>query len=256
MPIKTAIQTALKKFSHRLPDFLVVGTQKGGTTSLQLLLEQHPSVYLPSCKEVHYFSLRSDKTTSWYAEHFLEAKRSQKIGEITPFYLFHPRAPERIHAVIPRAKIIVLLRDPVERTISQVFHAKRHGFEKLDIEGALNSEKERLEKGDNYSLQKHSYVARSRYLEQIERYERLFPRENILVLKSEELFNRTNLVWEQIQEFIKVKKCPLPGLLPKANTGEGERDKIDTNIRRRLKEELRDTASGVREKYGINWGWP
>ena len=76
----------------RLPDFLGLGTQKGGTTSLQKLLEQHPGVYLPPCKEVHYFSLHAEQPADWYAAHYRDALWWQRKGDITPYYLFHPQA--------------------------------------------------------------------------------------------------------------------------------------------------------------------
>ena len=177
----------------RLPHFLGLGTQKGGTTSLQKLLEQHPGVYLPTCKEVHYFSQHAEEPLRWYAEHYRDARRGQRRGDITPFYLFHPDVPARIRALLPQAKMIVLLRDPVERTLSQVFHARRHGFEALEVAEALAAEHERLASGNAYSFQKHSYVARSRYLDQLDRYEALFPQRQLLVLKSEDLFNNTLL---------------------------------------------------------------
>ena len=101
-----------------LPEFLGLGTQKGGTTTLHRLLEQHPDVYLPACKEVHFFDLNYDAGEGWYRNHFTDAKPHQTCGEITPFYLFHPDVPGRIHNLLPKARMVVLLRDPVERTIS------------------------------------------------------------------------------------------------------------------------------------------
>ena len=239
----------------RLPHFLGLGTQKGGTTSLQKLLEQHPGVYLPPCKEVHYFSQHAEEPLRWYAEHYRDARRGQRRGDITPFYLFHPDVPAHIRALLPRAKMIVLLRDPVERTLSQVFHARRHGFEALEVADALAAEPERLATGGAYSFQKHSYVARSRYLEQLDRYEALFPQRQLLVLKSEDLFNNTPAVWHTIQQFLNLKAIPLPMALPKANAGSGEAAQVPAALRGQLREALSTTASGVKERYGIDWGW-
>lgn len=239
----------------RLPHFLVLGTQKGGTTSLQKLLERHPGVFLPPCKEVHYFSLHADQPASWYAAHYADARLGQRRGDITPFYLFHPQAPERIHRLIPRVRLIALLRDPVERALSQVFHAQRHGFETLAVNDALAAEPARLASGDPYSFQKHSYLARSRYLEQLERYEALFPRRRLLVLKSEDLFNDTAVVWKRIQHFLRLRSRPLPIALPRANAGQGEADQVDPAIRTALRTSLAATASGVKARYGIDWGW-
>jgi len=240
---------------QRLPHFLGLGTQKGGTTSLQKLLEQHPGVYLPPCKEVHYFSQHAEESPRWYAEHYRDAQRGQQRGDITPFYLFHPDVPARIHALLPRARMIVLLRDPVERALSQVFHARRHGFEALEVADALAAEPERLATGGAYSFQKHSYVARSRYLEQLDRYEALFPQRQLLVLKSEDLFNQTERVWDSIQQFLNLEPIPLPMDLPKANAGSGEAAQVPAAVRAQLRDALSTTASGVKQRYGIDWGW-
>ena len=123
----------------RLPDFLGLGVQKGGTTSLHCLLEQHPQVFLPSVKEVHYFSLNFASGEAWYRSQFASAEPEQRCGEITPYYLFHPQAAARVREALPQAKLIVLLRDPVERTLSQYFHSRRHGFEPLGLEAALDA---------------------------------------------------------------------------------------------------------------------
>jgi len=242
-----------KPHPQRLPHFLVLGAQKGGTTSLQKLLEQHPKVYLPPCKEVQYFSLNSEKPLSWYSDHYKEAKQGQIRGEITPYYLFHPDVPKRIKKAIPRVGMIALLRDPVERTLSQIFHARRHGFEHLDIEKALDAEELRISSGSLYSLQKHSYLARSRYLEQLDRYESLFPTKQLLVIKSEDLFNNREKAWEKIQKFLKIPLIGHPMELPLENAGEGEAKKVDQETRRYLKEKLEETYQGVKERYGIEW---
>ena len=104
--------------TERLPDFLVLGAQKGGTTTLQQLLSQHPGIFLPPKKEVHYFSKHWEQPTAWYAAHYVDADPKQRCGDITPYYLFHPEAPKRIHSLLPDAQLIVLLRDPVERALS------------------------------------------------------------------------------------------------------------------------------------------
>ncbi len=239
----------------RYPHFLVIGTQKGGTTSLQQLLEQHPGVFLPACKEVHYFSLHADKPPSWYAAHYSKARLGQRRGDITPFYMFHPEAPAHIRQLLPKARLIALLRDPVERTLSQFFHARRHGFEQLELEAALAAEPARLASGDPYSFQKHSYLSRSRYLEQLSRYEALFPSRQLLVLRSEDLFKETENVWEQIQNFLRVRKRPLPAPLAKANAGKGEASRVNPAIRSLLRHELASTAAGVKKLYGFDWGW-
>ena len=238
-----------------LPEFLGLGTQKGGTTTLHRLLEQHPDVYLPACKEVHFFDQNHDEGEGWYRNHFANAEPHQRCGEITPFYLFHPDVPGRIHNLLPKARLIVLLRDPVERAISQVFHAQRLGFEPLPIDQALAAEQDRLATWDPYSFQKHSYLSRSRYLEQLDRYEALFPREQLLILRSEDLFSTPERIWQKLLSFLELKPMNRPGTLPRANAGDGLGDQIDPALRQQLRQQLANTVAGVRSRYGIEWIW-
>ena len=268
MPLSTPLQTLKRQLRLRarrpLPHFLGLGTQKGGTTSLQELLSQHPQVFLPPCKEVHYFSLHDHQPLRWYAEHYLAAAPGQMRGDITPYYLFHPRAPQRIRRVLPAARLIVLLRDPVERALSQVFHARRHGFEPLEPEAALAAEAERLagakqrlqEPGSSdYSHQKHSYLSRSRYEQQLERYAALFPSRQLLVLRSEDLFQNTEACWQTIQTFLGLDPIALPAPLGRANAGRGEAEAISPQLREELRSALAPTVAAVRARYGFDWGW-
>jgi hypothetical protein len=119
----------------------------------------------------------------------------------------------------------------------------------------LAAEPERLATGSAYSFQKHSYVARSRYLEQLDRYEALFSQRQLLVLKSEDLFNHTERVWNTIQQFLNLEVIPLPMDLPKANAGSGEAAQVTDAVRAQLRDALSTTASGVKQRYGIDWGW-
>jgi hypothetical protein len=239
----------------KLPEFLGIGTQKGGTTTLHQLLTSHPQVFLPKCKEIHFFSLHYEKGTDWYANHFKDAAIDQIKGEITPLYLFDAKVPKRIHKILPEVKLITLLRDPVERTLSQIFHARRRGFETLKPKDAIDAEEKRLRLGSQFSMQKHSYIARSRYLEQLERYEKLFSKKNLLIIKSEELFDNKSTAWRRIQDFLDIDIIPNPISLPRANRGKGEAFDIDKSLIRILRDELAETVQGVKNKYDIDWGW-
>ena len=151
--------------------------------------------------------------------------------------------------------MIVLLRDPVERALSQVFHARKRGFEQLRLEEALEAETSRLQSGDPESLQKHSYVTRSRYLEQLHRYETLFPREQLLVLQSEQLFSDPESIWKEILNFLRLEITALPKRMPRANAGDNESLSVSPSLRIKLRKELAATALGVRERYGFGWDW-
>jgi hypothetical protein len=247
----------------RFPCFLVLGAQKAGTTTLQALLGQHPQVFLPACKEVHYFSLHADRGDSWYASHFTDAASQQRCGDITPYYLFHPQAPARIRLLLPKARLVILLRDPVERALSHYFHARRHGFESLELEQALVAECDRLEGAEqqlsvpgavHFSHQKHSYQARGHYDRQIQAYRALFPDHQILVLQSELLFRQPHLCWSLLLEFLALEPMPLPAVIA-ANAGGGEARQVSQALRERLRLHYAATTEFVKATYGIHWGW-
>ena len=232
----------------RLPDFLGLGTQKGGTTYLHGLLAQHPQVQMAHPKELQFFSLHWSRGVAWYSRHFDAVAAGQSCGEVTPYYLFHPLAPERIHAVLPNAKLIVLLRDPVERALSQYFHSKRLGLEPLDLEDALVEEPKRLANAEavlrrgqaHKSHQHHSYLSRSRYEQQLSRFEKLFPASQLLILRSEDLFDQSQGIWERVLDFLELDSYPLPRSMFRY-AGQGEGASVSPELRQLLRQQLANT---------------
>ena len=246
----------------RLPDFLCLGTQRGGTTFLQLLLEQHPQVFLPACKEVQYFSLHASESPCWYSSLYTEARPEQLCGDISPYYLFHPESARRICSLLPKAKLIVLLRDPVERALSQYFHSVQLGLEHLPLEEALAAEPSRLlgaeavlhEPGArHHSHQEHSYVSRSRYGGQLFRYEAHYPRKQILLLRSEDLFKKPKKLWPRLEKFLGLISVPFPDLPERANASGFESAQVPHHVCSRLKLELLPTYVLMKRFYGITW---
>jgi hypothetical protein len=248
----------------RLPRFLGIGAQKAGTTTLHTLLAAHPQVYLPPVKEVHFFSLHYAQGAAWYTQQFAAAVPDQSCGEITPYYLFHPQAPRRIRALLPSVRLIALLRDPVERCLSQYFHARRLGLESLDLEAALRAEPQRLAGADlclqpaagrHLSHQEHSYVARSRYEEQLERYETHFPAAQLLVLRSEDLFEQPQYTWQRVLAFLQLDAYALPSgnLAPRVNAGAGETAAVPQALRAELRQQLNSTYGELERRYGLCW---
>ena len=120
---------------------------------------------------------------------------------------------------------------------------------------ALAAEPERLQSGDPVSLQKHSYLSRSRYLEQLDRYEALFPDEQLLILRSEDLFGNPESIWRRLLSFLQLRPIPWPGALPRANAGDGSGDGLDPALRQQLRQQLAETVAGVKSRYGISWDW-
>jgi len=242
--------------------FLGLGAQKAGTTTLHAWLERHPALFLPDRKEVHYFSLHYAHGWPWYEQHFYRGlDAGLKCGEITPYYLFHPMAAERIAADLPAARLIILLRDPVERAISQYFHSVRLGFEPLSLREAVDHEPERLAgaeavlasaDGRHLAHQEQSYLSRSHYPEQLARYRDRFSPNQILVLRSEDLFEQPEACWHQLLRFLELRQIPCPPL-PQANRGLGECAAVSDCDRAELRRRLQPVYDRVRADYGFGW---
>ncbi|KZR66173.1 MULTISPECIES: sulfotransferase family protein [Prochlorococcus] len=248
--------------SKRLPEFIGLGVQKGGTTTLQRLLEQHPGVFLPPSKELHYFTLNYLQGEDWYRYQFSKAQSGQLCGEVTPYYFFHPQVPQRIETLLPNARLILLLRDPVDRCVSQYFHSRRLGLEPLGLEEALAAEDERLEgsisaleaiDGRHRSHQEHSYLSRSRYEQQLPHWQQRFSADQLLILRSEDLFLSPQKVWEQVLIFLGLQYVPLPALSQPANAGSGEAKQLPEPLWEFLRQQLNPTYAWVAEHTGIRW---
>ena len=232
----------------RLPDFLGIGTQKGGTTYLHALLQHHPQIFLATPKEQHFFSLHWQRGEQWYAEKFAQAESYQCCGEVTPYYLFHPEVPQRIKNQLPAAKLIVLLRDPVERALSQYFHSRRLGLEPLELEAAIAAEPQRLADAaeqlaagkPHRSHQQHSYLSRSRYEQQVARFQELFKPEQLLILRSEQLFAKPAAVFEQVLKFLSLDSMRCPPLDP-VYTSAGEAADVSDAFKKVLRQRLEPT---------------
>jgi hypothetical protein len=255
-----------------LPDLLIVGTQRGGTTTLFKILLDHPQVGGSGLhKEVHYFDLNAERNERWYRAHFprertVERRRatfgSFVVGEATPYYLFHPLAAERARRVVPGARVIAILRHPVERARSQHAHETELGYEPLSFEDALGAEAERTAGEEerlirepsyrSFEHQHHAYVARSEYGRQLERWRSAFPPERILVLVSEELFADPRGTFGRVTSFLGIEDRD-PGLLPRLNASSAGSLRPET--RERLWERLAPEASAVAELIGRDPGW-
>lgn len=204
-----------------LPDMLVIGGQRCGTSSLYKYLGRHPNVAPSLRKEIEYFSVDYTHGERWYRAHFpLRARRGLAGAtgrplltfEATPDYLFDPRAPGRVNSLIPDAKLIVMLREPAERAISHYHHNRRLGHEPLDLEDALRAEDDRVAGGLERAiadptdraveLRRFSYVGRGRYAEQLERWFAHFPAEQILAIRSEDLFGAPAATFDRILTFL------------------------------------------------------
>jgi hypothetical protein len=203
----------MTKNTARGPDFLIIGAQKSGTTSLYRYLIQHPRIAPASAKELDFFSNDNfHRGVDWYLSQFPPKEPGVLTGEASPYYMFHPYAPRRILEFDPGIKLIVVMRNPVERTYSHYHHQVHAYREMLSFEEALAREEERLEgeiarmkEDETYHSKAHrrfSYLAKSRYTEQLEVWFSLFPREQMLILNSEAMFRNPEPVLDAVTSFL------------------------------------------------------
>jgi hypothetical protein len=218
------LRLGVRRLSARyraLPDFLVLGGQRCGTSSLYKYLGRHPEIAPSLRKEVEYFTIDYGRGEGWYRAHFplrIRRRLHRALGrsmltfEATPDYLFDPRAPQRIKELLPDARLIVLLREPVERAFSHYHHMARLGLEDLSFSDAVAAEEQRLAgQLDEMALdplsrvlpfRRFSYAARGFYAEQLARWFELFPREQFLILDSADFFADPRSTLLRILEFV------------------------------------------------------
>jgi hypothetical protein len=209
--------------ARMLPGFLIIGAQRCGTTSMYRTLSQHPAVLKAVLhKGVHYFDLNYGQGLEWYQAHFPLAARARRVArsagvapltfESSPYYMFHPLAPARIAADLPGVKLLVLVRDPVERAYSAHAHELARGYESEPFERALELEDERLS-GEaerimthpgylSHSHQHHAYRARGRYADQLEVLEALVGADRMHVVDSGDFFARPEPVYDRVLDFL------------------------------------------------------
>ncbi|MFQ5629957.1 MAG: sulfotransferase domain-containing protein [bacterium] len=188
---------ALTRKWRVLPDFLIIGAKKCGTTSLYSYVTQHPAVAPASMKEIYYFVGNYRCGLDWYRTFFPTVferffaknvvQRDFMTGEATPEYIVHPRAPKRVRATLPNVKLIAILRNPVDKAYSFYQHQLRNGVETLPFEEAIAREQEILKNNPGYFDHNYSYLLPGMYASQIKNWLRLFPKEQLLILTNEAL---------------------------------------------------------------------
>lgn len=244
--------------ARMLPSFLIVGGQRCGTTSLYRALAQHPAVLKAVLhKGVHYFDTGYHRGWSWYRGHFPLRRTAEAAAartgvppvtfESSPYYLYHPLAAERIAADLPSVRLIVLVRDPVERAYSQHAHEVARGFEQVtDFATALSlepvrlaGEAERLRADPGYrshAHQHHAYRARGQYVDYLERLETLFGRDRIHVVDSAVFFTAPQRVYSGVLDFLGLPWLGAPrferhNARPRAPLPEPLRASLDNHFR-------------------------
>jgi hypothetical protein len=249
-------------FARPLPDFLILGAQKAGTTALYAYLRWHPGLTGPAWKEVSYFDRHYRRGARWYRGHFPLRPGDRVVGEASPGYLFHPLAPSRVKATVPEARLIALLRDPVDRALSHYHHEVALGREPLTFEQAIEAEPERT-RGEEERLSRepdyfshtwwdYTYLARGRYAEQLERWLAVFPREQLLVLASDELAAEPGQTFARVLEFLGAPGHDLESYPRVYAQSYGE---MQPDTRRRLAEYFAEPNRRLYELLGRDFGF-
>ncbi|MDT0532730.1 sulfotransferase domain-containing protein [Micromonospora sp. DSM 115977] len=260
-----------------LPDFLIIGTKRGGTTSLWNYLIQHPLVprLFPAwnTKSSHYFEEHWRRGEAWYRSHFPTQRHREvlekrhggqvRVGEAAPLYMFHPLAAQRVAALMPSVRLIVLLRDPVERAYSHWKERRTHGIEPLDFAAALAAEQERTA-GERERLiaepeyfsepyDWYTYRARGRYLEHLEPWLERFDREQILFLPSEDLYRDARSTYRRTLDFLGLPPHDLPDFKV---YNDRRSSPLEPAVRAELTEYYRPYNDALRQRLGLELDWP
>ena len=257
-----------------LPNVLIIGAQRCGTSSLYKYLGRHPQVKASIRKETQYFTTYADRGESWYRAHFPLSGpfngQVQVYFEASPDYMLDPRCAERAAAAIAEARVIALLRDPVARAFSQYQHNRRLGNEPLTFEEALDAEDARLEphrelirRDPAVAIPKEyarfSYVTRGLYAEQLERWIESLTASRVLVITSDELFHDSARAFQKVTAFLQ-----LSGWTPtefRNYSYEGGRrraepvDKLAPLTRARLEERFREPNRRLEALLGREMDW-
>lgn len=243
--------------ARALPDLLICGGQRCGTTSMYKALVQHPTVFRPVWRKgVHYFDTVHEHDLGWYRAHFpfrwqldRAARRHGTRAlcfESSPYYLFHPWAAQRIAAALPDVRVLVLVRDPVERAWSAYAHERARGFEPLDFPAALEREERllaaetaRLRDDPSYESHLHrhqAYRARGEYVVQLEHFAAVLGRERLKVVDSHRFFSQPEEVFDDLLDWLGV--APRGRQHFERHNGRA-RSELDPGLRRDLEEHYR-----------------
>lgn len=260
-----------------LPDYLVIGTKRGGTTSMARWLLEHPDVrpLFPARetrKGTYYFDVNYERGENWYRSHFptrlahgvrtKAAGRPLLIGEATPYYLHHPHAPVRARRTVPNAKVIALLRDPVARAHSHWVERTRNGVETLPFDQAIEAEATRLNGEEakmlndpsyvSFSHQHFSYVDQGRYARGLRRWAELFPQQQLLVIRSEDLYVDPTATYGQVLDFLGL---PLHQLAEFEAWNRKPKDAVDPQLSDHLRQLLAPDIAEVEKIVGRALDW-
>lgn len=259
-------------FLHTLPDYLIIGTARSASTSLYQYLIQHSSVIPALTKQLHFFDTYYSRGIEWYkvclpykwTKFYREKILKTKFvtGEATPHYMIHPLASKRVFEIIPNVKLIVILRNPVDRAYSHYQTEFQNKNETLSFEDAISDEPhrseiefEKLKNDENYISKDYphrAYLTSGIYIDQLKRWMEYFPREQFLILKSEDFATQTSSIFNETLKFLG---------LPEFELTEYEKihsrnyEKMNPDTRKKLIEYFKPYNEQLHALLGRDFGW-
>jgi len=254
-----------------LPNFFVIGPGRTGTTSLYHYLDQHPCITKSAYDELGYFDDNFHLGFNWYRSLFPTKFTQQKIEskykkfltyDVTPGYIRRPWAARRISSYFPNTKLISVLRNPVDKTYSHYNMGVNGGNEKRSFEEVIKYDLKQLENfSDSYSktsddyfknVIENSFVARGFYLEQLDIWFKLFPKKQILIIKSEDLANRTTEVVKDIFNFLMLPEYKIKNV---SKHSVSDYSKMNSSTRKTLVEFFKPYNKKLYEFLDRDFGW-
>ena len=261
-----------------LPNFLIIGTKRGGTTSLWNALINHEHV-LPlfprqqELKSPHYFDINYHRGEAWYRSFFptrWDRRKSLQLtgkapiaGEASPYYMFHPLAAERIANDLPDVKLIVSLRNPVDRAWSHYNERVAGHTETLPFVAALDAEASRISREEDLIVQRQpayysfhhdlsTYLARGRYWEHLQAFSRRFGPDQLLILRAEDFYSDPVRVLSNVADFLGLD---VTGFGRMEHYNRIPRDTLDPTIREWLTEYYRPSVAELESALGRSFTW-
>ena len=268
---------SLKKFyrnltsgSRVLPDFIIIGAGRAGTTALYTYLIQHPSIITASTDndapvaDLHFFEYMISDKISWYKSHFpRKSKNSFVTGEFTSTYMYHKKVPERIFNLIPKIKLIVILRNPVDKAYSTYNQQSHFNEVTSSFEETIKAEFARIDliknhieytnnnpNFDNYV--EYNIIRHGIYFNYLEKWFKIFPKKQIFVVDSNELENVPQQTLNKVFEFLNLSPHEIPNL---AKVNIGKYSPMTESTRQSLIEFYKPHNAKLNNLLGTNFDW-
>ncbi len=199
-------EQAVRQTAMRLPNYLIVGAMRSGTTSLARYLGDHPQVFMAPKKELHFFDRHYDRGVDWYREQFLDVTSELAVGEASQTYMYDASVPPRMARLLPEARLIAILRDPADRAYSEYWFRRARGKETLGFVEAIEAETKNPGRERNGA----AYIERGRYVGQLRRLCEHYQRDSLHVVLFEDLRDRSVETFSEVCRFLGIDDGYVP----------------------------------------------